>query len=65
MSSFLCAGCEHFAVRSPKRDNLFSDVLLACALAETIELGHIGSGNRLVCKAFASVFADRNERFPA
>jgi Cdc6-like AAA superfamily ATPase len=27
------------AVRSAKKDNLFSDVLLACALAETTELG--------------------------
>jgi energy-coupling factor transporter ATP-binding protein EcfA2 len=28
-----------FAVRSPRKDNLFSDVLLACAMAETNELG--------------------------
>jgi Cdc6-like AAA superfamily ATPase len=32
-----------YAVRSPKRDNLFSDVLLACALAETTELGHFAA----------------------
>ena len=28
-----------YAVRSPRKDNLFSDVLLACAMAETNELG--------------------------
>jgi hypothetical protein len=32
-----------YAVRSPKRDNLFSDVLLACALADTTELGHFAA----------------------
>jgi Cdc6-like AAA superfamily ATPase len=32
-----------YAVRSPKKDNLFSDVLLACALAETTELGHFAA----------------------
>jgi len=29
----------HAATRSPRKDNLFSDVLLACALAEVDELG--------------------------
>ncbi|HEX6349155.1 MAG TPA: ATP-binding protein [Candidatus Dormibacteraeota bacterium] len=32
-----------FAVRSPKRDNLFADVLLACALADATELGHFAA----------------------
>ncbi len=32
-----------FAVRSSKKDSLFSDVLLACALAETTELGHFAA----------------------
>jgi hypothetical protein len=29
----------HDAIRSPRKDNLFADVLLACALAKTTELG--------------------------
>jgi Cdc6-like AAA superfamily ATPase len=29
----------HDAIRSPRKDNLFGDVLLACALAKTTELG--------------------------
>jgi hypothetical protein len=29
----------HKAVQSPRKDNLFADVLLACALAETDDLG--------------------------
>lgn len=32
-----------YAVRSPRKDNLFSDVLLACAMAETNELGYFAA----------------------
>lgn len=35
----------HQAIRSPRKDNLFSDVLLACALAETDELGFFAAQN--------------------
>ncbi len=33
----------HDAIRSPRRDNLFGDVLLACALAEKDELGYFAA----------------------
>ena len=32
-----------YAVRSPRKDNLFGDVLLACAMAETNELGYFAA----------------------
>lgn len=31
------------AIRSPRKDNLFADVLLACALAKTNELGYFAA----------------------
>jgi hypothetical protein len=36
-------GAYEFAVRSPRRDNLFADVLLACALTSTNELGYFAA----------------------
>ena len=33
----------HQATTSPRKDNLFADVLLACALAETDELGYFAA----------------------
>jgi Cdc6-like AAA superfamily ATPase len=33
----------HKAIRSPRKDNLFADVLLACALAQTDELGEFAA----------------------
>ncbi len=33
----------HKAIRSPRKDNLFADVLLACALARTDELGEFAA----------------------
>lgn len=35
----------HKATTSPRRDNLYADVLLACALAETDELGYFAAAN--------------------
>src|SRR5262249_55979420 len=32
-----------YAVRSPRKDNLFGDVLLSCAMAETNELGYFAA----------------------
>ena len=35
----------HKATTSPRRDNLYADVLLACSLAETDELGYFAAAN--------------------
>jgi len=32
-----------YAIRSPRKENLFSDVLLSCALADTNELGYFAA----------------------
>src|SRR5208282_2110713 len=34
---------HEFAIRSPRKENLFSDVLLSCALAKTNELGYFAA----------------------